>query len=373
MNKNSTSKSHDYYMERALTLAQKATRAVTPNPCVGAVVVKNGSIVGEGYHQKAGGPHAEIIALDNAADAANGATIYVTLEPCSTTGKTPPCCDAIIQTGIEHVVIGSVDPNPLHAGNGITVLKEAGISVTTDIRKNDCDLLIEDFRKYITTNKPFTIMKVALSADGKIATKLSQSQWITGPDSRAMVQKIRAGVDAILIGANTAVSDDPSLTVRDHASAALQPWRIVLDPLLNIAEDARILHDEHTTKTIIITSENAIKSKQERISSLGIRVIELQTQHGLFNPNDILDVLASLPCVSVLIEGGSMTLGIFADHQCIDKCYFFYAPKIIGGVDAPGAIGGSGVPYIADAIPLRESKWQQFGSDMMLCGYPDWS
>lgn len=360
-------------MKQALNYARKATRAVTPNPRVGAVVVRDNDIVGIGYHQKAGECHAEILALNHAGRLAHGASLYVTLEPCSTHGKTPACTDAIIKAGITSVFIGCVDPNPAHAGKGIVILQRHGIKVETGILKEECETLIEDFTKFITTGLPFVISKAAISADGKIATYHGESQWISSPSSRVKVQEIRKNTDAILVGIGTVINDDPSLTVRPKTKKNYQPWRIVIDPECSIPENARLLNDNYVHKTIlIIRACHRHTAKSARLIDKGIQFFFIEEENQMFNPYTILKLLTRIPIVCLLVEGGGATLGHFFDFHAIDKMVFFITPKIIGGKNAPSPFHGKGIERIADAVQLKNSTWKKYACDMMLTGYPNW-
>ena len=365
---------HTFYMKKAVSLAKRASRKVSPNPRVGAVIVKDGIIIGQGYHQCLGGPHAEMRAIKSAADCCKGATLYVTLEPCSTYGKTPPCTNCIITNGIKKVVIGSIDPNPLHQGIAVKILKENNIHVETGILKDQCEELIEDFKKYILQKIPFVIAKAAVSIDGKISTFSGESKWITSPSSRGEVQKIRSNVDAILVGSNTIIKDNPSLTVRISKGKHYQPWRIVLDPELSIPHNCTIVNDPNKNKTVLlIDSQKADNKKINLFVNNGIKLIELPVKNGKFAPMDILRSLADLSITSLLVEGGGETIGNFFDNQLIDKLYIFIAPKIIGGKSAPGPFHGKGIEKITEAVCLDKIKWKKFGNDMMFCGYPIWN
>ncbi|MEW6535775.1 MAG: bifunctional diaminohydroxyphosphoribosylaminopyrimidine deaminase/5-amino-6-(5-phosphoribosylamino)uracil reductase RibD [Candidatus Auribacterota bacterium] len=368
-----TASCHERFMRKAILLAQRATRLVTPNPRVGAVVVKDSVIIGEGYHKQAGCPHAEVEALRQASEKARGAVLYVTLEPCCTAGKTPPCTQAVIDAGISEVYVGVIDPNPLHAGNGIEILRRNGISVHSGMLEKECRNLIEDFSKYITLRKPFVIVKTAMSIDGKIATSRGESKWITSAKSRIMVQKIRRSVDAIMVGVGTVIADNPHLTIRNASRKYPQPWRIIIDPELSIPDESNVLTDSFRERTVIITTPNSSLEKKERLSNANVRIIELDKSGMWYNPNIILSALADLPVVSVLLEGGSQAIGTFFDAECIDKCYFFTAPKIIGGSSAPTPVGGSGISSLDSIVALRDIQWKKCGKDMMLSGYPIWN
>ncbi len=361
---------HSFFMDIALKQAKLASRAVTPNPRVGAVIVKDGIIIGKGYHKKSGSHHAEINAIKSAKKPTDGSTIYITLEPCSTHAKTPPCTNAIIQAGIKQVVIGTLDPNPNHTAKSIKIFKDNGIDVVEGILQEKCDLLIEDFRKYIREKKPFVVSKVGITLDGKIATSTGESKWITSPSSRNKVQQIRSNADAILIGTNTLLNDNPRLTIRTKSKKIVQPWRILLDPELAVTENSIILNDNLTDKTIIFTCAKTQDKKKFKILSKKIRMIALE--NDFFHPKLLLKEMAKLQIVTLLIEGGGTTLGHFLDHKLIDKMYFFIAPKIIGDQLAVSPFQGKGIKNISDILSLKNIKWRRFGQDMMLEGYPNW-
>ncbi|MCD6459644.1 bifunctional diaminohydroxyphosphoribosylaminopyrimidine deaminase/5-amino-6-(5-phosphoribosylamino)uracil reductase RibD [bacterium] len=365
---------HVFYMKQAVSLAKCASRKVSPNPRVGAVLVKDGKIIGQGYHKCAGASHAEIQAIESAGKDANGSTLYVTLEPCSSYGKTPPCTYAVIKAGIKKVFIGVTDPNPAHNGIAVNIFKQHNIGVETGILKNKCAELIEDFRKFIIKKLPFVTVKAAISIDGKIATFFGESKWITSPASRSEVQKIRSSVDAVLVGSNTIAKDNPSLTVRTAKGKLFQPWRIVLDPYLSIPHNCNIVTDYNKNRTVLVVDKQ--KAEIEKFNFFiknGIKIFPLATENGFFNPMDVLRSLTNLSIVSLLVEGGGETIGTFFDHKLIDKLYIFIAPKIIGGKTAPGPFNGKGIKNIAEAVYLQRIKWRKFKDDMMFCGYPVWN
>jgi len=365
---------HVFFMKKAIALARRASRKVSPNPRVGSVIVQDDKIIGQGYHKVSGGPHAEVYAIKSAGDLCTGATLYVTLEPCSTYGKTQPCTDCIIKNGIKKVVIGCIDPNPLHQGIAVKILKEHNIQVETGILKDQCEELIEDFSKFVVKKFPFVVAKAAVSIDGKISTFSGESKWITSPSSRAKVQKIRSNVDAILVGSNTVIKDNPSLTVRTSKGKQFQPWRIVLDPELSIPHNCNIVTDSNKNKTVLLVDyEKADRKRIDLFLDNGIKIIKLSIKNGEFSPVDILNSLADLYITSVLVEGGGATIGSFFDNKIIDKLYIFIAPKIIGGKSAPGPFHGKGIERIAEAVCLDKIKWKKFGNDMMFCGYPIWN
>lgn len=357
-------------MKKAINIARKATRAVIPNPKVGAIIVKDGKIISSGYHQKAGDPHAEINALKKAGVDAKGSTLYVTLEPCSTFGKTPPCVNEVIKAGIGKVVIGSLDPNPLNHKKSIEILNNNGIEVITGILQDKCNELIEDFRKYINTGLPFVIAKVAQSADGKISTADGDSKWISNEQSRKKVQIIRSNVDAIMVGVNTVIKDNPHLTLRIKNSI-YQPWRIVIDPDLIIPDNSNVTNDSYLEKTVIITRDiNTKQDKSYKLADKGIKVLGIESESDKFSSESILLSIAKFPILSILLEGGHTTLGRFLDDKAIDKIHLFIAPIIIGDKYAPSSFCGDGVKLIKDAIKLDKSTWKKYNNDMLLTGYP---
>jgi len=361
----------DFFMRKAIYCAKQATRAVIPNPKVGAVIVKNGHIISTGYHRKSGQHHAEIIALLKAGKNARNSTLYVTLEPCSSFGKTPPCVNEIIKSGIKKVVIGSADPNPVNHEKSTAILRQSGIEVVSGVLKDKCDELIEDFRKYIVTGLPFVTAKVAQSADGKISTTTGDSKWISNEASRKKVQFLRANSDAVMVGVNTVIKDNPSLTIRISSLKFIQPWRIIIDPFLIIPETANVLNDIFFEKTVLVVkNEIASQSKARNLSEKGIKIIGIESDSDIIDPKSILSKLAQFPIMSILIEGGPATLGSFLDCQSIDKIHIFIAPMIIGGANAPGSFAGKGTPLIKDAIKLDKISWKKYNTDILLTGYP---
>ncbi|MBM7855756.1 diaminohydroxyphosphoribosylaminopyrimidine deaminase/5-amino-6-(5-phosphoribosylamino)uracil reductase [Desulfohalotomaculum tongense] len=360
-----------YYMKEALQLAAKAEGCTSPNPMVGAVVVKNGRIVGRGYHQRAGTPHAEVHALREAGEQAEGATIYVTLEPCCHYGRTPPCTEAIKKAGISRVVVAITDPNPLVAGRGLNILKEAGIEVTSGVLADEAGKLNEVFIKYITTNRPFVVLKAAVSLDGKIATATGESQWITGPESREYAHRLRHRYDGILVGINTVLSDNPSLTARLPEGGGRDPVRIVLDSKCRTPLDAKIINQSSKAKTIIATTEAADREKIEALKQAGAEVIVLPGSSGRVDIEELLKELGRREITSLLVEGGGGVHGSFLTAKMVDKVYWFIAPMLIGGAEAPGAVAGRGAEKLADAVKLKELTIHRFGPDICIEGYVD--
>ncbi|MGO8989320.1 MAG: bifunctional diaminohydroxyphosphoribosylaminopyrimidine deaminase/5-amino-6-(5-phosphoribosylamino)uracil reductase RibD [bacterium] len=356
----------EHWMRKALRLAEKGRGRTSPNPLVGAILVKNGNVVGEGYHARAGEAHAEIIALQRAREQAKGATLYINLEPCTHYGKTPPCAPQVIEAGVKSVTIGVEDPNPLVKGKGIETLKKAGLSVRVGILEKECRKLNEAFCKYITAKEPFVILKVAATLDGKIATREGNSKWISGETSRRFVHKLRDQVDGVLVGIGTILGDDPLLTAR--IKGGRDPYRIVLDSQLKVPEEAKVFGDS-PTKVIIVATESAPKDKIERLGKRGVRILTLESKGGRIDLKSCLSKLGEIGMVSLMVEGGNRVNGSFLDEGLIDKLLLFLSPKLIGDPHAPGIFGGRGVSKLQEAIPLKEIKARRIGEDILLEGY----
>ncbi|MBC7186523.1 MAG: bifunctional diaminohydroxyphosphoribosylaminopyrimidine deaminase/5-amino-6-(5-phosphoribosylamino)uracil reductase RibD [Calditrichaeota bacterium] len=362
-----TAGSDESFMATALRLARKGLGFVSPNPLVGAVVVRGGRTIGRGYHARFGGPHAEVVALSEAGDAANGATLYVTLEPCAHYGKTPPCVDAIVEAGVARVVVGMRDPNPLVNGKGIEALQRRGISVTVGVREEECRRLNEFYVKYITTGLPFVALKIAQSLDGKIATPTGHSKWISCEQARAFVRRLRAQYDAVLVGAGTVRTDDPALTPLDKTGPI--PKRVVVDDQLGIPLDARLLTDDYATKTIVVTSTSASPEKVRRIEERGAKVVGLETgEDGHIPFLKLWQKLGELQIASVLVEGGQQVFTEALLSGQTDRLLVFVAPKLLGrGLDAFGDLGVSNVNA---AIELADVSLQKIGTTFLLTARP---
>jgi diaminohydroxyphosphoribosylaminopyrimidine deaminase / 5-amino-6-(5-phosphoribosylamino)uracil reductase len=360
---------HEKYMDLALSLARSAQGQTAPNPMVGAVVVKDGEIVGMGAHLKAGSPHAEVHALRMAGEKTLGATIYVTLEPCSHHGRTPPCADALIKAGIAEVVVAALDPNPLVAGRGIEKLKAANINVLTGIREKEARQMNEVFNKFITTGKPFVTIKTAMTLDGKVATFTGSSRWITGDEARGEVHQLRHENEAILVGIGTVLEDNPKLTTR-LPEGGRNPLRIVLDSSLRVPLEAEVVNVQEA-KTWIYTTERADMQKIELLQAKGVRVIILTGQPSV-NIEEMLAHLGQEGVSSLLVEGGSEVNGSFLQAKAADKMITYIAPKIVGGRNAPSPFGGQGVEQMNEAVPLLYREIKQVGQDFCIIGYPDW-
>lgn len=348
------------YMERALELAVLGEGAVNPNPLVGAVVVKDNKIVGEGYHKKFGGPHAEVFALEMAGENACGADIYVTLEPCSHYGKTPPCAKKIIEMGIKRCFIASLDPNPLVAGRGIKMLREAGIEVITGVMEKEALELNRVFMKYISEKKSYLFLKCAITLDGKIATKTGSSKWITNEFSREKVQKLRNKYLGIMVGINTILKDNPSLNCRMENGR--NPYRIVVDPKVQIPLESNILNFEDKKNIIVTSVINKDSKKVKKLSEKDVQFIFLEGED--FKIDDILKETAKLGIDGILLEGGSFLISKAFKEKEIDGGQIFIAPKILGDNIAIPFIQGFDIENIADGILLENVKFNSYGNNI---------
>ncbi len=373
-------------MGLALRLARRGQGTTSPNPMVGAVLVKQGQIIGRGWHRRAGGPHAEIAALRDAQKRGRpprGATLYITLEPCCTQGRTPPCTDAIIAAGIRRVIIGTTDPNPKHAGRGFAVLRRAGVEVVHGILGEACAVLNEAFNHWIVHRTPFVIVKAAMTLDGKIATARGESRWITGEKARAHGMKLRQGSDAILVGINTILADDSGLTVRRQNEAGRMKKekilrRIILDSLARTPLNAQVVNDKFAGWTTIVVSQQAPKT---RVAALAKRVNILVaptakpltpvTGHRSLDLKWLLKKLGSENVTRLLVEGGGEVNASFLLAGRAQRVAFFYAPKILGGRAARKAMAGEGAKSLGEAVKLCGVEWRQLGDDLLLTARVD--
>ncbi len=357
----------ELYMKRALTLARRGVGTTYPNPAVGCVIVKEGVIIGEGWHKRAGGHHAEVHALAMAGSNAAGADVYVTLEPCSHTGRTPPCCDALLRAGVARVFIGSGDPNPRVNGNGIHALQQAGITTVVGLLEEKCQELNRAFMKFMATGRPHTIMKCAMSLDGKIASATGDSRWISCEASRTLVHRLRATCKAIMVGVGTVIADDPRLTVR-HVTGN-DPLRIVVDSHLRTPEHAALLSADLAPGTLIATTESA-PEHQARFLARGMELVVCKSCDGKVDLGDLWDKLGTRGIQSLLLEGGSRLAGEALKRGLINECVFFYAPKVVGA-DGISPFGISGSTTMAEAIPFSTLKSRRVGTDIMVTAYPE--
>jgi diaminohydroxyphosphoribosylaminopyrimidine deaminase/5-amino-6-(5-phosphoribosylamino)uracil reductase len=354
------------YMRTACRLAEKAAGRTSPNPMVGAVLVRDGKMIASGFHQFAGGDHAEIVALKKAGTKAKGATLYINLEPCNHYGRTPPCTRSLIAAGVKEVVVGMKDPNPLVSGKGLRALARAGIKVRSGVLQEECRVLNEAFTKFITRGVPFVTLKLAASLDGKIATASGDARWISCEESRANVHLLRNRYDAVLVGAGTVVVDNPQLTCR--IAGGRDPWRIILDARLRIPLDAEFLRQRGSDKNIVVTSSTAPAAKIRALENLGATVWRLPAREGAVRWHPLLKKLAKTGIASVLIEGGATTAAGALKEKMVDKVLLFYAPKLLGG-DGRYMIDNLGVESIKQSIMLQNLKIQKSGADLLVSGY----
>lgn len=355
-------------MERALELAIKGSGKVNPNPLVGAVIVKDDEIIGEGYHECYGEAHAERNAVKNAIKSVEGSTIYVTLEPCAHYGKTPPCVDLIIEKNFKKVVIGMLDPNELVAGKSIEKLKKHGIEVIVGIKEEECKRMNEVFIKYITSKTPFILLKSGMSLDGKIATYSGESKWITSKESREDSQNLRNRLHSIMVGVNTVIEDDPELTCRINTEKKLT--RIIVDSNLRIPLDSKVVKNQDKL-TIIATTLSADENKKQALRDLGLKVVEVPEKNGRVDLKEVVKKLGKEGIDSVLIEGGG-TLNFSAlEENIVDKVIFYIAPKILGGENSKNSIAGRGFSRLDDAVELKDINYRTIGEDLVIEGYID--
>lgn len=359
------------FMECALSLAKLALGYTSPNPAVGAVVVREGVIVGLGYTQPPGSTHAEVMALRQAGEKARGATMYVTLEPCCYFGRTPPCTQAIIEAGICEVHVSLLDPNPLVSGRGLEELRKAGVKTCLGEYEEKAREINEAYIKFITTGLPFVTAKFAMSLDGKIATRNGDSKWISSDEARKYVHNLRRTADAIMVGANTVIVDDPRLTVRGGCGKGgrtkLQPFRVIVDGKGRTPTSAQVFNQPG--KTIIAVAKPLSDAKAKTFSKVGAEVIELPARRGLIDLVELLAELGRRQITSILVEGGSTLLGHLFDQRLVDKVLAFVSPMIIGGEKAKTAVGGNGVDRVAEALRIKQVKVDRFGDNLLVSGY----
>ena len=355
------------FMKRVLTLAENGIGKTNPNPLVGAVIVKEGRIIGEGWHERYGGAHAEVNAVKNALESVESATVYVNLEPCCHFGKTPPCTELLIEKKIKRVVIGSLDPNPLVAGKGVKRLKEAGIEVTTGVLEQECKELNEVFFHYIQTQRPFVVIKAATSLDGKIAAPSGESKWITEEEARKDVQLLRNHYSAIMVGVGTVLKDDPELTCRYEGGR--NPVRIILDSSLRIPTNSRVLTDQERNTTLLACTERASPKRVKQAEALGAKVIRCKSLNRRIDLVDLMEKLGGLSIDSILLEGGSTVNESAISSGIVNKLILYVAPKIIGGERSKTFVGGIGIPSLDQAYPLRIESMERVGEDMKITAY----
>ncbi len=357
---------HIPYMKMALDLARHGEGLTSPNPMVGALIVKDGEVVGRGFHVKAGEDHAEIIALKEAVDKARGGILYITLEPCCHVGKTGPCTEAIVKAGLRKVVVGMLDPNDLVNGKSIRELRRLGVEVEVGVLEKECQELNEFFTFWIKHQTPFVILKTASTLDGKIATFRGESKWITSEESRAMVQTLRNRVDAILVGIGTVMTDNPSLTLQ--GKDRVNPLRIVVDSKLRISPRAKVLKVDEKHRTMVVTTRKATLKKRKALERKGVEVVVVPDKRGRVSIVSLLKLVGKQGVMSVLVEGGAEVNASFLKEKLAHKIYTFMAPRILGD-DALGAYSNMGLSDLDQAIKIKNIRMENIGKDFLICGY----
>jgi diaminohydroxyphosphoribosylaminopyrimidine deaminase/5-amino-6-(5-phosphoribosylamino)uracil reductase len=358
-------KNHQYYMSLAIRQARRAEGRTSPNPLVGALVVKNGQVIARGYHKKAGLPHAEVVAISLAGKQAQGATLYVTLEPCSHFGQTPPCTDMIIKSGVKEVIIGMLDPNPLNNGKGIRLLRKQGIKVEVGFLEDKLRQMNESFIKYITQKTPYITVKVGQSLDGKIATYRGHSRWITSDRAREYVHRIRDKFDAIMVGVNTILRDNPRL---EALSLSKRLTKIIVDSHLSIPCQAEVLQHPPAVIVTLRATPGQETANRDILSKKGY-ILEVKEKSGEVNLRDMMKKLAGLKITNILVEGGGTLIGSLFDEGLVDKVLFFISPKIIGGKEAISSVMGRGTAHPDKASRLKNVRLRRIGEDFLIEGY----
>ncbi len=351
------------YMARALALAERGFGLAPPNPFVGAVLVKDGQVVGEGWHEGPGSPHAEMAGLAAAGERARGATLYTTLEPCAHHGRTPPCAPTIAEAGVTEVVVASIDPNPVVDGRGMRFLREAGVHATEGVLREPAERLNAGFMKHVRTGLPFVTLKMAASLDGKIAARDGSSKWITGEDSRLDVHRLRAQSGAIVVGAGTVLVDDPSLTVRLDGYRGRPPLRVVVDGRGRVPRNAAVL--DGAAPTLIATTPASPSDARGAWEEAGVEVVVMEdADDAAFPLQPLVELLGKRDIQNVLIEGGSTVAWRAVEERLVDRLALYLGPKLIGGESAPGVLGGAGISSISEAIPLTVIDVTRMGEDL---------
>lgn len=359
-------------MREALRLARKGLGRTSPNPAVGAVIVRNGTITASGYHHKAGLPHAEVEALNRLGGKAPGDTLYVTLEPCNHHGRTPPCTEGILMSGLKRVVVGMMDPNPDVSGGGLEFLRENGIEVDSGVLEAECRRLNEAFIKFITLKRPFVIFKSALTMDGWAATVRGHSKWITNDKSRQFVHQLRDRVDAVMVGVGTVVADNPRLTTRLKRGRGKDPLRIVVDTHLRLPMSSKILNHDSSAKTLLAVGSDVAPENLKKLQKNGVSTLICPTKLGRVDLGGLMDLLGKMSVCSLLVEGGASIAGSMLRERLIDKFYIFKAPKILGGDDGVPMAAGPGPEKMDQCMILRDIRTRRFGEDILIEAYPDY-
>jgi diaminohydroxyphosphoribosylaminopyrimidine deaminase/5-amino-6-(5-phosphoribosylamino)uracil reductase len=360
----------ELFMKQVLRLARRGLGSTSPNPAVGALLVKNGHIVGSGYHKRAGGPHAEVEALSKAGERARGSTLYVNLEPCNHYGRTPPCTAVILERGVKRVVVGMADPNPGVSGGGCQFLRSQGMEVRRGVLEEECTRLNEAYMKYVTKGQPFVILKVALTLDGWIATRKGESKWITNDKSRKFVHTLRKRVDAIMVGVGTVIADDPLLTPYLTRGSNRDPVKVIADTNLRIPLGSRLLTEGPSALTLIAAGSNVSGTKRKEVEGLGARVIDCKMRDGRVDLAELLDKLAGMSITSVLVEGGATLFGSIIREGLADKFCILLAPKILGGKNGVPFTRGPGCDILENCLTLKVLTVRRFDDDIMIESYP---
>ena len=356
----------EFWMQQALALATRGAGRVSPNPLVGAVLVRNGEIIGQGWHEQCGGPHAERNAIRSCSGSPAGATLYVNLEPCCHHGRTPPCTDAILEAGITRVVVGSSDPNPLVAGRGIELLRQAGVRVDTGLLQTECDILNAPFFHYIRTHTPFVVLKYAMTLDGKLATRTGASRWITGEEARRQVHRDRNRYTAIMVGAGTVLADDPLLTCR--IDGGRNPIRILCDGSLRIPTGSQVISTAAEVRTLIATCVTE-ESRLAPYRKAGCEILPVERDsNGHLSLPALMQALGQREIDSILLEGGTALQGAMLDAGLVHRVQCYLAPCLFGGKDAPSPVGGKGVALPTQALRLQHRRFSSFGEDLLIEG-----
>jgi len=361
------------FMKKALASAKKGIGLASPNPCVGCVVVQGGEVVGSGWHEYDLLDHAEVAALREASERASGATVYVTLEPCCFQGRTPPCVDRLIESRVQRVVVGRIDPNPRVSGQGIELLRAAGIQVDVGLMQEECAEIIEPFACRITTGLPLVVSKVGMSLDGKIGTSSRVDRWITSPEGREFGQRLRLGADALLVGAGTILSDNPELSFRGKQRKARPLTRVILDSRLQTPPDARLFQTSPAAPVLIFCTSDAAHSGQAELEREGVEVLTVPSTGDELHLESVLQELGKRGISEVLVEGGSRVHWSFLSSRLVDKFYFIVAPLVLGGENAVPSVGGKGYEIVSEAPRFRIRRSFYAGPDVVLETYPAFS
>ena len=360
----------EFWMKRALVLAERGRGRTSPNPLVGAVVVSKDHLIAEGYHGRLGGPHAEVVALRRAGARAKGATLYVTLEPCVHWGRTGPCVGTILKSGIKRVVIAMRDPNPLVRGRGIRNLSQSRLSMKVGVLEKEAKELNRPFATYMTEHRPYITVKVAQSLDGKIATSSGHSRWISGPEARKLAHRLREEVDAVLVGVNTVLKDNPLLLARPNGRLSQQqPKRFVLDRYLRTSPGSKIVKSTHLSPVTIVIGKDVSSRKTSSFRHTKVQFLKVRARGDRIDLKEFLRNLAEREVAHLLIEGGGTLIGEAFEKKVVDELYVFIAPKIIGGKEAPTAVEGKGISRVIEAFSLKQMSWRQMGQDLLIHGF----